>query len=569
MILGPVDVRETERILKLEERKQKVTYRIDSSMSATDKEMSTSGTRVKRKESSFEVVKRDILSVSPGTSSCSSPMLNRNLLKLPTLARTCDQFGVSDRAAAAIASAVLQDVGIVTEENLTNVIDKNKVRRARGKARSLLRKEQVSTKIHIKSIYFDGRKDKTIYQEKKEHVSIIEEPGSVYVGHVSPTSSSGKSIAMSIYEFCVRRDVSFDQMCAIGCDGTVVNTGCKNGAIRYLELQIKKPLQWLICQIHSNELPLRHLFEHLDGRTTGPTQHLGPLGKMLENCETRPVVNFVPVVGFLPEVNLDDLSTDQQYLYKMCQVVSCGYCQPNLANLQPGKLSHARWLTKANRLLRLYISCENPSENLVILVNFVIKVYAPMWFSIKMHPSCKDGARHVFETIKLTRYLDDNFRKIIDPVIQRNAYFAHPENILLSMISDDRKHVRELGLRRILKSRSAAHSEIIRQFTVPKLNFNATDYTELINWMEVDVTPPPVLANITNEDLKLFIENNDTLEFPRFPCHTQAVERCVKLVTEASSCVIGEEARDGFIRLRVKSREIMPHFHHKAEYKVA
>nr|CAH7730300.1 unnamed protein product [Callosobruchus chinensis] len=87
--------------------------------------------------------------------------------------------------------------------------------------------------------------------------------------------------------------------------------------------------------------------------------------------------------------------------------------------------------------------------------------------------------------------------------------------------------------------------------------------------MEVDVTPPPVLANITNEDLKLFIENNDTLEFPRFPCHTQAVERCVKLVTEASSCVIGEEARDGFIRLRVKSREIMPHFHHKAEHKVA
>nr|CAH7763285.1 unnamed protein product [Callosobruchus chinensis] len=507
-------------------------------------------------------------------------MLNRNLLKLPTLARTCDQFGVSDRAAAAIASAVLQDVGIVTEENLTNVIDKNKVRRARGKARSLLRKEQVSTKIHIKSIYFDGRKDKTIYQEKcdgqfhrkiisEEHVSIIEEPGSVYVGHVSPTSSSGKSIAMSIYEFCLRRDVSFDQMCAIGCDGTVVNTGCKNGAIRYLELQIKKPLQWLICQIHSNELPLRHLFEYLDGRTTGPTQHLGPIGKMLENCETRPVVNFVPVVGFLPEVNLDDLSTDQQYLYKMCQVVSCGYCQPNLANLQPGKLSHARWLTKANRLLRLYISCENPSENLVILVNFVIKVYAPMWFSIKMHPSCKDGARHVFETIKLTRYLDDNFRKIIDSVIQRNAYFAHPENISLSMISDDRKHVRELGLRRILKSRSAAHSEIIRQFTVPKLNFNATDYTELINWMEVDVTPPPVLANITNEGLKLFIENNDTLEFPRFPCHTQAVERCVKLVTEASSCVIGEEARDGFIRLRVKSREIMPHFHHKAEYKVA
>ena len=35
----------------------------------------------------------------------------RNKLQLPTLARICDQYLLSDRSAAAISSAVLQDVG--------------------------------------------------------------------------------------------------------------------------------------------------------------------------------------------------------------------------------------------------------------------------------------------------------------------------------------------------------------------------------------------------------------------------------------------------------------------------
>jgi len=48
-----------------------------------------------------------------------------------------------------------------------------------------------------------------------------------------------------------------------------------------------------------------------------------------------------------------------------------------------------------------------------------------------------------------------------------------------------------------------------------------------------------------------------------FPCHTQAVKRAVKLVTNASSVVSGESARDRFIRARIESRAIMPSFNTK------
>ena len=162
------------------------------------------------------------------------------------------------------------------------------------------------------------------------------------------------------------------------------------------------------------------------------------------------------------------------------------------------------------------------------------------------------------------------FLDIIDPVIQRNAYFSHPENILLTMITDDRKHVRELGFRRILRARSSTTTTSeVRVFEVPPLNFQAEDYIDLISWQDCIITEPPITKTVTDDDLQNFISNRDSpaIDFPRFPCHTQAVERCVKSVTEASLAVVGEHARDGFIRSRIKARAIMPTFETKKEYR--
>lgn len=48
-------------------------------------------------------------------------------------------------------------------------------------------------------------------------------------------------------------------------EGTNVNTGRKSGVIVLLEKYLQNPIQWLICQLYANELPLRHLFQHFDG----------------------------------------------------------------------------------------------------------------------------------------------------------------------------------------------------------------------------------------------------------------------------------------------------------------
>ena len=48
--------------------------------------------------------------------------------------------------------------------------------------------------------------------------------------------------------------------------------------------------------------------------------------------------------------------------------------------------------------------------------------------------------------------------------------------------------------------------------------------------------------------------------------HTQPVERCLKLVTEASKKVCLEEGRDGLIANTLASRNQMPNFNSKKDY---
>ncbi|CAG4961116.1 unnamed protein product [Colias eurytheme] len=107
-----------------------------------------------------------------------------------------------------------------------------------------------------------------------------------------------------------------------GCDGTVTNTGKYGGVIRLLEKRLQRPLQWIICLLHLNELPLRHLFAKLDGTTTGPNTYSGAIGKLLDDCEKRPVIVFERIEGMLPDIsNVKDLSSDQRYLYDITSAV--------------------------------------------------------------------------------------------------------------------------------------------------------------------------------------------------------------------------------------------------------
>lgn len=86
-------------------------------------------------------------------------------------------------------------------------------------------------------------------------------------------------------------------------------------------------------------------------------------------------------------------------------------------------------------------------------VNFelILKVYDPMWFRIKLihfiHLS-----QNFWKTMQFLRYIPDNFQKIIDPVIKRNAYFASPENVFICVSIDDRKNIGNITHSKIINA---------------------------------------------------------------------------------------------------------------------
>ena len=64
---------------------------------------------------------------------------------------------------------------------------------------------------------------------------------------------------------------------------------------------------------------------------------------------------------------------------------------------------------------------------------------------------------------------------IANKVLQRNCFFAHRQNILVSMINDNDGCIRKLGWRRILKARSQELSiGKVRNFVMPELNYKST-----------------------------------------------------------------------------------------------
>jgi len=139
----------------------------------------------------------------------------------------------------------------------------------------------------------------------------------------------------------------------------------------------------------------------------------------------------------------------------MCQAITTGQCSTDLGNRKLGPVCHSQWLTTAIRILRLYIWKENPDKHLVTLVNYIVQVYAPIWFEIKSKPSCTGGSRHLFHMIQYSRYLSAELKRIVDPVVQRNSCCAHPEDLLIAMAADERPHIRRQALRRVLAARSS------------------------------------------------------------------------------------------------------------------
>jgi hypothetical protein len=558
-----------------------------------------------------------------------------NMTRLPNLAAVCDRYCVSNYAGAAIASAVLTDYGLITAFDKSQVIGPQKLADERRRYRNERRENELASLNNISALYFDGKKTITrmlLRNEKtgkwssrmevEDHYVILLEPGSQYFTHVTPQSGHGKLIAKAIYDFLVEQQLTGQPIMVAGCDGCRVNTGPNNGAVHHLELMLGKPLHYAVCQLHGNELPFRAIFYHYDGKPSGPEHWRGPIGKQIkESVSNLPVVQFQPISYpdhlVLTEEEVAEFSWDQKYMARMWLAVISGMVDDNLAAIEPGPPCISRWLTLWGRILRIYVATPRPNKELKRMVNMIVKFSVPMWFHIKRHPYAAAGPHNTFMGLQLMKNLNSEEKKIVKEAVQRNAYFAHPDQLILAMCADKDETVRHkaVGMIKQLRGNSKLtevtqkskddsdmeedddtdpngavdeellirtddeeneeNSEIsneipapisgnVRKVVLPKIKFQAKSYHTMINWETELKSEPPYIAALTNEQLISILDT--PLDVPKWPNHTQAVERGIKLLTEACTEVTGQRERDGYIRQRLFSRQLMPSFKTKGHF---
>ncbi|KAF0310017.1 Protein BANP [Amphibalanus amphitrite] len=461
-------------------------------------------------------------------------------------ALAAQRFGIPYHVVCAIVNGFQRDIGRISESDHEGMVDPSKIFRARQRVRDAM---ALVAKEHgpIQALYFDGGQDESSIGKptirREEHVAVVAEPGSKYLTYFTP--ENGKTIRQAGQLLNIATDCDADVR-ALGCSGTAANTDRHSGVCRLFELSQEPPraVHWFVCQLDANDLLLRAVLHYLDRLPAGA----GSSGPLVETASGEVhrlgVTAFRAVPGPLPELSdqqVAELSSDQQILYRLARGVNDGkLLDDSDAHGEIGPVEDDRCLTLAARLLRVYIGTRSPTAELTELVEFLMGYYIPMWFHITANSACTSGALNVMRSIELLRKLPSGLHDVIGRMVQSNAYWAHPEAVLLAMVADPDAAVRARAVELIQRCRQQLQEEV-RPFKLPKVNFAATHYTELLDWEKELVTEPPLTANLTDSELQDICDQ--PLRVAAFPVHTEGAKRAVRVVHQADRAVFGEERR--------------------------
>ena len=533
----------------------------------------------------------------------------RNMTKLETLSALASRRQWSHNDTALLATGTNDDQGTLSSKT---IYTRHKVMRARVFYGHQRTKDRLKRAKNARAVYLDEKRNKTILRRlaqntiaidgegmvkakgkseepgTQEHCPIIfftPEGGEIYVKTVKTDEEPGnndeeeedgvsaedmkaekpaKKLAKKVNRTLGEND-SVHSLRVVGSDSCPKMTGHKYGFARWLERILKRALLRVLCLKHIVEIIWHHFFKLVDGETSGPTTLKGVVGQQIQKPHhwTDPIVTFAPIQGgevpnFSKEV-LNSLSRDVKYMWRMFQAISTGSSyfknDLSLAIARPGNFSNARWITLCNHVLRLYVSAEKPTEELVKLVTFLVKVYIPAWFDIVLNPSILQSPKILQRIAASLDELDqqDFFTKeekedMVD-TYNHSAYACHHEMVLVAMLVDDDLAKRELACKTIKEIREKKEAQPakrgpkpIRDFQPPKVCStemgwsHIKDYTDFIPSFKdtANMTEPPITMDFDDDKLEAIVRdpvNNFPKLYWDMPNHTTCVERKIKLVT--------------------------------------
>ena len=203
----------------------------------------------------------------------------------------------------------------------------------------------------------------------------------------------------------------------------------------------------------------------LDGPTNGPNSYTGEYGtdivknsKNPEECLESGIIRE-PISGNIQDdVGSLENNNDVNYLHKIVKkVIEGGSLDEKFSLRTPGPINHARWLTAANGWCRLWFQQKEFTTNYMIILYFIIRIYAFMHFEIKLYPDYRNGLKHFHTIIQLGRSafgdlvgIHHKTGKEINPfellcgVMKKNSFWATYENACFCLLFEERLSIREM-----------------------------------------------------------------------------------------------------------------------------
>ena len=419
------------------------------------------------------------------------------------------------------------------------------------------------------AVFCDGRNDKCLsgttgqMSESVHNITVNMHPGDVFIGHFTCSGRhTGEAMAEQLKDFLTERGVDMTKISTIGGDGTNSVVGHRGGLMAHLERLLGRPLSRVVCLNHQSELPYRALFRKLDGETTGPSSFSGPIGRMLAGpVHQLPLAQFPPLPGAelptLPPDVVSGLSKDLRLLVECATAVASGDGTA-VAHRKHGPVNMARWHTAQSRLLRVFMAEQRPSDELTTLAVYVVNVYVPTVMSIRHRPDLVQAPKHLYNQLdRQRRHLTGDALATAQRSLCRNSYMAHPEAVLLAMLGDERKEVRQEAVHLVQEARQRKTSNQLRSYNAPVINLDAQTYTELTDVRKYARDSDEELPFISLFSTERLNELVDEPLHTSVPCHTQSTERSVKMTTEAAAAVTGVDRQDGYSLNKVAYRRRM------------
>ena len=193
---------------------------------------------------------------------------------------------------------------------------------------------------------------------------------------------------------------------------------------------------------------------------------------------------------------------------------------------------HSRWLTTAETFLEMWESEHGLEgdlyDRLEEIVTYIVSVYGPMWFNIKVKHSWLEGPRHILTELSLLRLQSPKVQEIVRPTVNRSAWNAHSESVLQTMLCSEDKEERDFAVSKILKIRGKNKLGDLkpRSRKNPELNMDSTTLQDMIDWKKAK--EPVLSCKLTKPEICSF--RDTPMQVPYFCLHTQGIERAVKEV---------------------------------------